>query len=531
MGAIAPGEPDASELIRRILSDDADERMPPPETKKKLTAAQKELLDAVDRRRGRVSAALVAHSADAAGAADGEERGLGAQPDRSLRPGASSKRPGLTPAPEADRRTLARRLSLDLTGLPPTPRRGRRVRQRHVARRLREARRPAAGVAALGRASRPLLARRGPLRRHARHPLRQLPRDVVVPRLGHRAPSTEHAVRPVHDRATWPATCCRTRRSSSKIGSGFNRCNITTNEGGAIDEEYVVLYTRDRTETTSQVWMGLTAGCAVCHDHKFDPLSQRGVLRAGGVLQQHDAERRWTATSRTRRRSSSCRATEDRPRWDELAKADRRPRKQQVDAPQAGGPAGVRRVAGARRSRRTSRPRCPTTDLRPARAAQRRRGQDGRAYESTASRAKLPLPATAEWRPGTLGRQGAYLNQGAVARSGRRRRLRDATRRSRIAAWVKLPAQRRLGRDPGPHGRATTAYRGWDLWVEGRRDRHAHRQQVAGRRAQGRRARRSCRPNEWVHVAVAYDGTSKAAGVQDLCQRRAAADRRRQPTR
>lgn len=272
-GAIVPGDPEASELVSRIRSDDVEQQMPPPTTHKTLTAKQKELLERW-----------------IAAGAKYEPHWSFIPPVRPQLPDVQNKAwprnaidyfilaqleaAGLRPAPEADRRTLARRVSLDLTGLPP------------------EAAQVEAFVGdtapdAYERLVDRLLASPRWGEHRGRYWLdaaryadsngihfdnyREMwsYRDWVIGAFNRNMPFDEFTIEQL------AGDLLPGRTLDQLVASGFNRCNMTTNEGGVIPEEYLVLYTRDRTETTSQVWLGMTANCAVCHDHKFDPLSQR----------------------------------------------------------------------------------------------------------------------------------------------------------------------------------------------------------------------------------------------------------------
>jgi len=271
--AIVPGDAAKSHLLARINSTNPDEVMPPPATAKTLSPEQKALL-----------AAWIAQGAEYQGhwsfiapvrldppavVRDGFTRNA---IDQIVLPRLQAE--GLEPSPEADKVTLIRRVTLDLTGLPPTlaevdefladtaPNAYEKVVDRlllshrfgeHFGRIWLDA------------------ARYGDT--HGLHLDNERSlwpyREWVINAFNRNLPFDQFTVEQLAgDLLPQPTT-------EQMIATGFNRCNVSTSEGGAINEEWLMRYAVDRVETMSTVWLGLTMGCAVCHDHKFDPVSQR----------------------------------------------------------------------------------------------------------------------------------------------------------------------------------------------------------------------------------------------------------------
>jgi hypothetical protein len=272
-GAIVPGKPDESELVNRIFSKERGEMMPPAASHKTLTAEQKERL------KQWVAAGAEYQPHWSFIAATRPQPPVTKDPAWAKNPIdnfilAKLEATGLRPAPEADRPTLARRASLDLTGLPPSPAEvdafvndtSADAYQKYVDRLLQSPRwgehRARAWLDAARYAD-----------THGIHfdNYRECwaYRDWVINAFNRNQPFDQFTLEQLAGDLLPNPTL------DQQVATGFHRCNITTNEGGVIAEEYAVLYARDRTETTARVWMGLTANCAVCHDHKFDPLSQK----------------------------------------------------------------------------------------------------------------------------------------------------------------------------------------------------------------------------------------------------------------
>jgi len=296
--AIVPGKPEESEFVRRVESEDSAEAMPPADSNKSLTAAQKKLL-----RRWVAEGAIF------------EEHWAYVPPERPEPPAVKQtswlRNPidhfvlarleetgGLKPSPEADRATLFRRLSLDLTGLPPMA--------DEFAAFDREM--SAAETEDLGRSQQLDTEQYNRAAAADRVYENWVKKLLASPHYGERmavdwldaarfADSNGYQVDRDREMYAWRDWVVGAFNANmpfdrftieqlagdllpeatldQRIATGFHRNHMLNEEGGVIPEEFLAEYCADRVETTATVWLGQTFVCARCHDHKYDPFTQR----------------------------------------------------------------------------------------------------------------------------------------------------------------------------------------------------------------------------------------------------------------
>ncbi len=289
--AIVPGKPDESELLQRMTSTDPEVMMPPPGTGRRMTPQEVDLF----RRWIAEGANYSVHWAyqlpqKVAPPAVPEFAGL-AETDIDRFVAAKLKQQGLTPAAEADRATLIRRVSLDLTGLPPTELevaeflgdQADGAYERLVDRLLKQ---PTYGEhwARMWLD----LARYADSSGYADDPLRTIwgYRDYVVRSLNANKPFDQFTMEQIAGDLLPNAT------EEQIVATAFHRNTLTNNEGGTTDEEFRNVAIVDRVNTTFAVWMATTMTCAQCHTHKYDPITQKEYFEVFAILNNTaDADR------------------------------------------------------------------------------------------------------------------------------------------------------------------------------------------------------------------------------------------------
>jgi hypothetical protein len=506
--AIVPGKPYDSALVSRITATDPDDIMPPAKTHKVLTPQQKDLLKQW-----------------IASGATYQLHWSFISPKRSKLPEVQNRRwvrnpidafilarlekEGLAPAPEADRRTLARRVSLDLTGLPPTP---------EEVQTFLEDQSPDAYEKMVDR----LLASPHWGEHRARYWLdaaryadsngihidnyREMwpYRDWVISAFN----KNERFDRFTIEQLAGDLLPYKTvdQQLDQEIASGFNRCNITTSEGGAIDDEYYVLYARDRTETTSQVWLGLTAGCAVCHDHKYDRFSQKEFYEMSAFF-NNTTQKAMDGNVKDTPPVVVVPTAADRPRWDALV-PERKEAKKKAD----------RRRDTAHEDYQLWLPTASANDFlkqlppgEPEFHALLADNQDQDLQVMVAGKERcLPLKTNVAWQEGAVAAKAfttGAKNTPEVPDVGDFDRNQGFTH----AAWVRLGK----GKDGAILARMDDKndFRGWDFWFEGGKP-GMHIVSKWPEDALKVVSNKALDENRWTHVCVTYDGSSKASGVR-----------------
>lgn len=503
---VVKGQPDKSPLWQRIITDDTDDVMPPKESHKDLKPEQKELI----KRWIAEGAPWQPHWSfmppKKTALPEVKNAGWVRNPvDRFVL--AKLEGAGLQPAAEADKRTLARRASLDITGLPPEPAvveafikdASPDAYEKYVDTLLKSERygehRARYWLDA---------ARYGDT--HGMHfdkPREMWPyRDWVVKSYNRNQPFDQFTVEQI------AGDLLPNRTEDQLIATGLQRCNMTTNEGGTIDEENLANYAADRVQTLGWVYFGLTTNCSQCHDHKFDPITQKdyyslaaffrnttqkpkdGNVKDGLgpilVLPVEKDRPRWNAlpteiaSAETKMKENRTRAVPEFNKWLAAAK----PGDLDNDAPRNGLVAHLPLNEGTGSEVVNT---CGATKSFKALGEVTWKA-DGKLGPAPVMKAK----ATFE-----LGNVGDFEKNQAFS----------------YGAWVRVP---KVGQNGGIIARMDEkgGYRGWDLFL-GDRSFAVHIVNTwPGDALKVSTKKPSVRPGVWQHVFVTYDGSGKAQGVK-----------------
>jgi hypothetical protein len=279
---VVPGKPDESQLFHLVTEKDPDERMPDPKSNKRLTdreiAVLKKWIEQGAPWQGHWAYLKPARPESPKADLPGFVRN---PIDRFIL--ARLQEAGLTPAPEADKATLIRRLSFDLTGLPPAP--------AEVAAFLADSSPDAYEKLVDRLMSSPHFGERmavfwldmvryaDSIGYHSDNPMNVSPyRDYVIDSFNANKPFDQFTIEQLAGDLLPNPTI------EQKVATGYNRLLQTTEEGGAQPKEYEVKYLTDRVRSVSTVWMGSTMGCCQCHDHKFDPFTQKDFYSMGAFF-------------------------------------------------------------------------------------------------------------------------------------------------------------------------------------------------------------------------------------------------------
>ncbi len=282
--AFVPGKPDESELVGRLFSHEADELMPPAKSNRKLSDKQKSLLKQWIAEGAKYEKHWTFTAPVKAPLPEVKNQGwVRNEIDRFVL--AKLEAAKLQPSPEADKATLIRRLSLDLIGLPPTPAEvdafvadatpeayeklvERLLKSEHYGERM-----------ALPWLDAARYADSNGFQQDG-DTFQWVWRDWVVKALNADMPYSQFSIEQLAGDLLPKAT------QDQIIATAFNRNHLLNGEGGAIPEEQRFNILFDRVDTTATTWLGLTMACAQCHDHKYDPMTQRDYYSLLSIFNQ-----------------------------------------------------------------------------------------------------------------------------------------------------------------------------------------------------------------------------------------------------